>query len=172
MKIDRTVFLIGFMGSGKTYWGATLAEKLGIPFYDLDALIEAKAANSIAQIFTQLGEAAFRELERDTLHESNQLGTAIVATGGGTPCFFDNMAWMNAVGKTIYLKTPPSLIAARLKHEQHTRPLLASLAAEDLESHIESLLRQREPYYSQATITIEQTTDEAAFFDALQGALR
>jgi shikimate kinase len=171
MKIDRTVFLIGFMGSGKTYWGATLAEKLGIPFYDLDALIEAKAANSIAQIFTQLGEAAFRELERDTLHESNQLGTAIVATGEERPVSLTT--WLDERGRENDLfKNAAILDRARLKHEQHTRPLLASLAAEDLESHIESLLRQREPYYSQATITIEQTTDEAAFFDALQGALR
>ena len=161
------IFLIGFMGSGKTYWGNKLSASAGIPFYDLDALIEAKAASSIQRIFSDSGEDHFRKIEQETLYQSLQLGIAIVATGGGTPCFFDNMSWMNHHGCTVYLRIPAPILAERLKHEQQFRPLLAKVEAHLLERHIEILLAQREPFYQQASIILEYHDDEAAFLEEL-----
>ena len=121
------IFLTGFMGSGKTYWGRKLADAIDRPFYDLDQLIESRQQQSVAAVFSEAGEATFRELERETLHQTTALPPAIVATGGGTPCFFDNMTWMNEVGLTIFLDTPAAILADRLKHERAFRPLLATV---------------------------------------------
>jgi shikimate kinase len=172
MKLDQTVFLIGFMGCGKTYWGEKVADHLSLPFYDLDALIEGSQTNSIPGIFEKSGEDSFRILEQETLQECLLLGPAIVATGGGTPCFFDNMDWMNTFGRTIYLKTPASILADRLQHQQHFRPLLAHVPPNDLEAHIEKMLHHREPFYNKATFILEQTGEDEVFFEKLSAFLR
>jgi shikimate kinase len=171
MPFTRTIFLTGFMGCGKSFWGVRLAENMGIPFYDLDVLIEKRCGEPIPAIFKRLGEAGFRELERETLHESLALPPCIIATGGGTPCFFDNMDWMNTHGLTIYLETTPELLAKRLQHEQQFRPLLASVAPHQLEAHITGLLEQRKPFYTQATITILHSGAEPDFLQQLVQAL-
>lgn len=164
--MDGLVFLIGFMGCGKTYWGAKTATAVGMPFYDLDALIEARGQGTVREIFSAHGEDAFRDLEQQTLHGCLQYPAAVIATGGGTPCFFDNMDWMNRHGRTIYLKTPASVLAERLKHELHLRPLLARVSAHQLEEHIQNLLAHREPYYAQAGVVVEQKDENAATFEA------
>ena len=167
MKIQRTVFLTGFMGSGKTFWGNCMAEKTGIPFFDLDAMIEVNEERSVQKVFAESGEDVFRAIEKDTLHACLSLGPAIIATGGGTPCFFDNMDWMNRMGQTIYLKTPASVLAERLKHERAFRPLLANVAEYALEEHIEKLLAQREVFYNQAGIILDQSHSNEPIFEKM-----
>ena len=161
------VFLIGFMGCGKTYWGNRLAAKTGIPVYDLDALIEAHEERPVQQVFAQNGEAEFRKIERDCLRDCRRFGKALIATGGGTPCFFDNMAWMNRHGLTIYLDTPAAILADRLKHQRSFRPLLAGVEEHILEAHIEKLVLQRIPYYRQARITLVQSQENTPYFEQM-----
>ncbi len=159
MQTKRHLFLIGFMGCGKSHWGRLLAEKRGVPFLDLDDLIAAEAGKSIADIFAAQGEESFRALEREALRRLPHLPQSVIATGGGTPCFFDNMDWMNKQGSTVYLKTAPTLLVERLRREKEIRPLLAEVNDADLQSFIEKKLAEREPHYLQATMILEQTGD-------------
>lgn len=146
------IFLLGFMGSGKSYLGERLAVRLGCPFVDLDRLIEAGEGKIIAEIFAELGEAAFRDLERHYLHTLENQAPAVVATGGGTPCFFDNMDWMNAHGTTVFLETPVETLFERLRHERAARPLLAGLSEAELCLFIEKKLGEREVWYRRARV--------------------
>lgn len=150
MKIIRTVYLIGFMGAGKSHHGRLLADKLGVPFHDLDSLIEEEYGTTIAELFKLRGEAGFRKLERDTLLRTAEPGHSIIATGGGTPCHFDNMAWMNENGCTIYLDVPVNILAERLKDGRETRPLLAGVKEDDLEQFTGKLLERRLSFYRHA----------------------
>ena len=139
------------MGSGKTYWGRRLAASLDCTFHDLDALIVADAGKTIPEIFAEKGEAGFREMERRQLHELlEQTPAAVVSTGGGTPCFFDNMEQMNARGRTIYLDIPVKILSQRLEKEMHLRPLLAGLTPDTLPGFIENMLEKRAPFYQKA----------------------
>ncbi len=160
--MDRHIFLIGFMGSGKTYWGRRLAPALGCAFLDLDAWIEEGEQRTIADIFAGSGETGFRVLEQQYLHRLAALPPAVVATGGGTPCFFDNMDWMKRRGHTIYLETPPGILAGRLKKGRDRRPLLKSLDDAGLEIFIRERLAAREPFYRQAEAILTQTGDSEA----------
>lgn len=155
--MDNLIFLIGFMGCGKTYWGKRISDQTGIPFLDLDQLIESRSNDTIPRLFEHLGETEFRVLERSALHACEGLGTVIIATGGGTPCHFDNMDWMNEKGRTIYLDTPVSLLTRRLRQEQHLRPLLKGIPAHLLEKRIEALIAQRAPFYARAQEVLQQT---------------
>jgi shikimate kinase len=146
------VFLIGFMGSGKTTWGRKLASRMGFEFMDLDHSLEAQAGMSIAEYFSEFGEDAFRKLESEVLKQTQYPESAIISTGGGLPCFFDNMQWMNAHGKTIYLKLSPKTLADRLENEKLERPLLRDKHGVDLVNFITEKLAEREVYYSQAKI--------------------
>jgi len=155
--MDKTCFLIGFMGSGKTYQGMRLANRLGVPFVDLDACIEVGEGRTIPAIFEQQHEAAFRRIEQRYLHELEHEAPCVVATGGGTPCFFDNMDWMNAYGITVFLKTPVPVLAARIRTDPVVRPLLAGIPEDHLEQHIARLLEQRMPFYSRAKVIVENS---------------
>lgn len=146
------IFLIGFMGSGKSHVGKQLAASTGIKFIDLDAWIESIQQRSIPQIFRQDGEAAFRQIERDALHSMSRFDQIIVACGGGTPCFFDNIDWMNHHGITIYLQTPVPILLQRLEPEKEYRPLLQNLDEEGLQKFISTKLEEREPFYSKASV--------------------
>lgn len=161
LKKQKTYFLIGMMGAGKSWWGARLAERLHLPFVDLDREIETGEGATVSDIFATQGESRFRVLEREYLHRTALLPEAVVATGGGTPCFFDNMDWMNAHGTTVYLDTPIHLLGARLLSGKNTRPLLQGLIGGELESYLADVLRQREPYYlkAQVVIRMEAETD-------------
>ena len=152
--MTRHLFLIGFMGCGKSWWGKTLAEQSGQPFIDLDAFIEASAGQSIAGIFAESGETGFRLLEHDCLRRLAALPPSIVATGGGTPCFFDNMDWMNRHGHTAYLQTPPEVLFERLRRQTARRPLLRDLDDAGLQHFIHERLAAREPYYIQAQVIV------------------
>ena len=160
MQFDRHLFLIGFMGSGKSYWGRRLADAWQMPFVDLDERIVAEQGKSIPEIFQEQGEAAFREMERAALHALAQFPPAIVATGGGTPCFFDNMDWMNSRGLTIYLKASPALLAARLLPEKKRRPLLANIPDSALEAFIAQKLEERMPFYNLAQKVVDVATQD------------
>lgn len=150
------IFLIGFMASGKTKWGKNLAQHLSIPFLDLDHLIQDKVGMSIADYFTQYGEEQFRILERDTLQSYPFPQNAIISCGGGTPCFFDNMKWLNNNGKTLYLKVAPAILCHRILNGKSARPLAKGKTPEELLSFIEITLTHRETFYQQAQLIFNQ----------------
>jgi len=145
------VFFIGFMGCGKTTWSRKLANHLGYEFMDLDHILEAKVGMTIAEYFEQHGQDAFRLLESQVLKETEYPENAIVSTGGGLPCFFDNMDWMNANGQTLYIKLSPKTLAERLDKGKTTRPLIAGKHGDELVAFIAEKLAEREDFYNRAT---------------------
>lgn len=157
MNNHKPVFLIGFMGSGKTTWGRKLALKTERAFIDLDEEIANEAGMAIPAYFAQHGEAAFRLLESQVLKRLPLEQPAVVATGGGTPCYFDNMAWMNETGKTIYLCLPPKALWSRLMQTDiAARPALRGLTGKELLDDITAKLADRTPHYQQATHIVDQ----------------
>lgn len=148
------VFLIGFMGSGKTTAARRLAARMNCGWEDLDHIIEQETGMSIAQIFRDKGEQAFRDLESRYLKEGVSRPLAVLATGGGTPCYHENMQWMNRTGITVYLKMTAEQLFSRLKETRSNRPLLKGLNDEDLLHYIVQKLRDREPFYNMAHIHI------------------
>ena len=170
--MSKHVFLIGFMGSGKTHWGRVVARALSHPFIDLDEWIETQEGKSILQIFSDAGESDFRALEKQYLHRMKGLEPSVIATGGGTPCFFDNLAWMQKEGVVIYLKTSPEILFRRLKAERESRPLLASLDEAQLPDIIRERLYARTPVYERADHVLEQSDDDAAFLQQLLDLIR
>lgn len=153
-KLTRRIFLIGFMGSGKSSLGKKLAGALQYDFVDTDKMIAAVAGKSVADIFAQEGEAFFREKERETLAQLAERENVVVSTGGGMACFYDNIALMNRLGVTIYLEAEPKLLARRLEKRKDERPLLRSTAQEDLDKFIAEILQKRESFYRQADLTL------------------
>lgn len=146
------IFIIGFMGCGKTTLGRKLASKLGYPSMDLDHILEAQVGMTIAEYFSAHGEAAFRVLESEVLRQTSYPANAVISTGGGLPCFFNNMDWMNAHGKTVYIKLSPKTLADRLEKEKEHRPLLREKHGEALVDFIAGRLLEREAFYSTASI--------------------
>ncbi|MFM8744852.1 MAG: shikimate kinase [Cytophagales bacterium] len=142
------IFLIGLPGSGKTTLGKQLAERLNIRFVDLDTEIEKSEGESIALIFKRFGEDHFRKAESTQLQKwANLNEDFVMATGGGAPCFFDNMEVMNQSGTTIFLDVPAKEIAKRISGQSVNRPLLLNLSFEELKDKIEFLRSQRKPFY-------------------------
>ena len=149
-----SIFLIGFMGSGKTYWGKIWAQKKGFDFYDLDEIIEQSEKKSIAEIFEKAGEEYFRKIETVALHQFSKIENAVISCGGGAACFNDNMAWMNEHGITVYLTATPQYILARVKEEKDKRPLINKLNEAELLFFVEQKLKERESFYNQAKIIL------------------
>jgi len=145
------IFLIGFMGCGKTTWSKKLANRLGYEFIDLDTVLVAQAGMTIAEYFTEHGEADFRRLESEVLKQTNYPEKAVISTGGGLPCFFDHMDWMNSHGQTLYIKHSPKTLADRLESGKAVRPVLQNKHGDELIAFIEEKLAEREPFYNQAT---------------------
>lgn len=148
------IFFIGFMGCGKTTLGRKLASRLGYEFMDLDHILEAQTGITIAEYFSKFGEEAFRKLESEVLKQTKYPAHAVVSTGGGLPCFFDNMDWMNACGQTIYIKLSPKTLADRLENEKDKRPVLHD-HGDNLVSFIEGKLNEREKFYNQASVVAD-----------------
>ena len=143
------------MGSGKTTLGRALAADLGLSFYDLDWYIRERYRLTVQEIFAQKGESGFRDLERRMLHEVAEFEDVVVALGGGTPCFFDNMAYINAQAETVYLKASPQVLAAHIRMGKGVRPLLQGKTPQELDAYIHQSLAEREPFYSQARYTLD-----------------
>ena len=144
------IFLTGYMGAGKTTLGRALAAELGIPFIDLDHYIEKRNCKTIAQLFAEKGEEGFREIERRMLHEVGEFEDVIISTGGGTPCFFDNIEYMNAQGTTVYLDVPVERLHIRLSIAKAKRPLIKDKNDEELMAFITEQLAKRAPHYCKA----------------------
>ena len=144
------IFFIGFMGCGKTTWSRKLAAHLGYDFIDLDHLLEEQAGMTIAEYFATHGEDSFRILESEVLRQTPYTQNTVVSTGGGLPCFFDNMGWMKAHGKTVYIKLSPKTLVDRLDRSKNKRPLLREKQGEELLAFITERLAEREAFYLQA----------------------
>jgi shikimate kinase len=143
-------FLIGFMGSGKSYWGKMWGETFGLDWHDLDTEIEKISGKTIEAIFREEGELAFRKKEKQVLKQFFKRDQFILSCGGGTPCFFDNLKQMNLHGVVIYLKSSPSELADRLRHEKDARPLLKGVSDDRLEFFIAQKLEERSADYQKA----------------------
>jgi len=141
------------MGCGKSTKAKQLANLLECPVIDIDAVIVEQQDMSIADYFAANGEAAFRQLENETLKSFDYPDTCVVATGGGLPCYFDNMDWMNEHGITVYLEMTPPQLVSRL-HNREKRPLLKGMDDEQLLEFITSKLEERNPFYRKAKLTI------------------
>lgn len=148
----KRVFLIGYMGSGKTTVGKMLAKSLALSFIDLDDFIQNKYRKTIADIFAELGEEEFRKIESRALREVSEIEDVVISTGGGAPCFFDNMKIMNNSGVTLYIEVMPEELASRLLASKTVRPLIVGKSKDELIPFISKHLSQRERYYRSAQI--------------------
>ena len=151
------IFLIGFMGSGKTHWGRLLSEKLGIRFFDLDEQVTEQAGKSIPEIFATEGEEQFRMMEKEVLHliaESHD--SFVMSCGGGSPCYFNNIEYMNQSGTTVWINVPLDTLFERLVLEKDKRPLIKELSDEQLKAFISKKFADRRIYYEQATVTVDE----------------
>lgn len=144
------IFLTGYMGAGKTTLGKAFAREMKVPFIDLDWYIEERFHKSIPELFRERGEEAFRELERRMLHEAGEFEDVVISTGGGTPCFFDNMDYMNRQGQTVFLDVHPDILFRRLRVATQQRPILQGKTDEELRAFIGEALGKRAPFYGQA----------------------
>ncbi|UII33308.1 shikimate kinase [Fulvivirga ulvae] len=159
--MQNKIFLVGMPGSGKSTVGLQLAAKLNMPFIDLDQKIEEQAQCTIKEIFAQHGEAHFRELEQKALHNAVESeGGLIIATGGGAPCFFDNMDVIKANGVSVFIDTPLEELVARLNaYEKDKRPKFSS--REGLKGQLEELYKNRLFFYEQADLRWNNATETA-----------
>lgn len=165
------IFLIGFMGAGKTHWGKQVANRMGLPFHDLDELIVAQESKSIAEIFNDHGEEYFRLAEKQMLEELvEREDSMIISCGGGTPCFFNNIDFMKRYGIVVWLNTQVEVILQRLLKERMHRPLLKDIKDEDLRNHIIRKLNERRMYYEQADVIIDKE-DSISMNDFIQTVL-
>ncbi|MBC8046480.1 MAG: AAA family ATPase [Fimbriimonadaceae bacterium] len=149
------IYLIGFMGCGKSTAGKKLAAKMSLPLMDLDKTMEDIEGKKVSEVFAEKGETYFRNLEKDVLHDTTFYTDAIISCGGGTPCFFDNLQWMKQNGVTVYLKATPDFLFSRLKEKKAKRPLIANMDDIELLKYIKTKLSDREKYYLQADIIVQ-----------------
>ena len=149
------IYLLGLMGSGKTTIGKKLAKKLNYQFVDLDEVIEQKYGCSIAEYFEKYGEDSFRVVEQQTLRESFQHNDAVVSTGGGVPCFFNNMDEILEFGVSIYLMADVNLLVQRLKGGTDQRPLIKNKSIEELKEYLRQMTLKREVFYKRANLIID-----------------
>lgn len=164
------IFLIGFMGSGKTHWGTRIAEELCIPFYDLDAVIVNNEGMNISEIFANKGEEYFRYMEKQTLEDLvNREEDFVLSAGGGTPCFFNNIKFMKRSGKVLWLNTSLEILNQRLLKEKTSRPLLRGITEPGLRSYIIRKLSERKMYYEQADLMVHEETMD---LESLMGLLK
>lgn len=154
-KIMNRIFLIGYMGAGKTTAGRELAKELELDFIDLDHFIQARYQKTVNQLFQEVGEDEFRNIERNMLKEVGEFENVVISSGGGTPCFFDNIEYMNQSGITIYLKATPEALSSRLNLCKDKRPLIKDKDEDELYKFVLASLAKREPFYSKAKIIFE-----------------
>ncbi|MGM9688998.1 MAG: shikimate kinase [Alloprevotella sp.] len=150
----QSITLIGYMCVGKTTIGKALAKELGLVFYDLDWYIEERFHTKVAKIFAEEGEARFRDLERRMLHEVAEFENIVLSCGGGTPCHFDNIDYLNTVSQTCYLQASPETILQHLSMSRGERPLLKDKTPGELRTFVTAQLAERRPFYEKARHTI------------------
>lgn len=148
------IFLIGMMGSGKSFWAEKLKKKLKVPAYDLDALVEMMEEKTITEIFQEDGEEYFRKAEAKMLRLFSEKKQFILSCGGGTACFNDNMKWMNKTGITIWIDESVETLSERLLSQKEHRPLIKGLGNEKLPAYLSDKLEERRPFYSEARYTV------------------
>lgn len=148
------IYLIGYMGSGKSRLGRKFSKFLNTQFVDMDHYIEERNCKSVPQIFAEEGEEEFRKKERRALEELSEFTDIVIATGGGAPCFYDNMDLMNRTGKTVYLNIDPNILADRLLKSKNERPLIKGKSREELLAFIDETLKVRDTFYSKAKYQI------------------
>ena len=151
----KRIILIGYMGAGKTTVGKALGKELGLMFYDLDWYIESRMRKTVSQLFAERGEEGFRQIERNMLHEVAEFENVIISCGGGTPCFFDNIDYMNQQAQVVYLKARPDVLQAHLLMGKGERPLLKGKTPDELADYIRQHLQEREPFYTKARYTLD-----------------
>lgn len=150
------IYMIGFMGAGKTHWGKLLAKKLQLPFYDLDELIVSAEGKTVTEIFDEEGEEYFRTFERDLLHKTTEKNPAMVLScGGGTPCYFNSIEYMNDNGVTVWMNMPFEILLGRLRLQKDKRPLLRDLDDAALQAYILKKNSDRKIYYERAKVKID-----------------
>ena len=148
------IFLIGFMGAGKSFLGKLWADDNDMPFYDVDTLIEEEERMRISKIFSTFCEAYFREKEAAVLRNTDRFENAIIACGGGAPCYFDNMQWMNKNGITVFLNETEEQIYHHIKNDKKSRPLITSQDQNGLQDFIKNKLLERKPFYNQCQLIL------------------
>lgn len=162
------LFLLGFMGAGKSYWGKQLAIHWNLPYFDLDEVIVEREGMSVADIFNEKGEDHFRKVEGEVLRElAVDNDTFLISCGGGTPCFSDTMDFMNDAGTTVWLNPSVEVMVERLQRKQYKRPLIQDLATEDLISFTEKKMAERQQFYEQSQIIISEDEITLETFDKL-----
>lgn len=152
MSVHKHIFLIGFMGSGKSTVGTLLAERLNLPFLDSDREIEKKKGKSITEIFSQDGEAVFREMEMEFLEKLESIEPSVIAVGGGLPVNENALPLMHEMGLVIYLNTSLLTLLKRLREEKAQRPLLRDIDDAEFHPFVEDLLSRRVHFYKQAKL--------------------
>ena len=153
--MDTRIFLIGFMGSGKSTLGSKLARLIGYDFVDMDQLIEETAGMTVPGIFNELGEKVFRKWEHDIVLELSHREKVVISTGGGAPCHSDLMRIMNKKGTTVYIQLTPEALAHRLLDSKTERPLIKGKSEQELLDYIHMKLEERDYFYNQATHTVD-----------------
>ena len=162
------IFLVGFMGAGKSVVGRRLAKSLNLSFYDLDEEIESHYKMSVSAIFQKYDEACFRKLETSVLESFSNKDNFVLSCGGGTPCFSENMAFMNSIGTTIYIKLPADELLEWISNSYHKRPLTEGKSDEELASYVNATHKAREPFYAKSKITVDATgTDKDALTEKI-----
>ena len=151
----KRIVLIGYMGSGKTTVGKALGKEIGLPFYDLDWYIESRMRKKVSQIFAERGEEGFRVIERNMLHEVAEFEDVVISCGGGTPCFFDNIDYLNSQAQVVYLRCEPEVLRKHLLMGKGDRPLLKGKTPEELTDYIREQLAYREQFYTKARYTLD-----------------
>lgn len=166
----QRIYLIGYMGAGKTTLGAPLAKKLGLSFIDIDKFIEKRYHKSINELFTVYGEKEFRNIEKKILKEVSEFENVVISTGGGTPCFSNNMDLMKSTGLTVFLDVSQSTLFSRLKQGKHKRPKLRDKNDEELRDYINLSLSERIDVYRRCSISFN--ADNLESFEAIEKATK
>ena len=151
----KRIIIIGYMGAGKTTVGKCLAKELNMDFYDLDWYIESRMRKTVKQIFDEYGEDGFRKIEHNMLHEVAEFENVIISCGGGTPCFFDNIDYINQQGEVVYLKATPEVLYRHLLMGKVERPLIKNKTPEELIAYITEQVAKREEFYNKARYTLD-----------------
>ena len=154
----KRIFIVGFMGTGKSHWGKLWALRHQLTFIDLDVLIENAEPQSVVDIFENAGEEYFRVKEASILRDQLMHENCIISCGGGTPCFYDNMEWMNENGYTVYLSATAPYMLKNIMDEKEKRPLIKNVNEAELLFFVEQKLKERLPFYSKASLTLDAAT--------------